>query len=76
MTRYYFDIMEDGRLSVDTEGTELRDAEAARVEATLALAELARDAMPGTRRKEIIMTVHDRRDGPQFTLELRFRTLA
>jgi hypothetical protein len=76
MTRYYFDVVEDGRTSVDTEGTELPDANAARVEATLALAEIARDALPGTRRKEITMTVRDQYGGPRFTLELRFRTVA
>jgi hypothetical protein len=75
MTRYYFDVWEDGRLSVDAEGTELHDIEAARLEATLALAELARDALPGTRSKEITMTVRDQREGPRFMLELRFRTV-
>jgi hypothetical protein len=37
MTRYYFDVLEDGRFSADTEGTELPNLEAARTEATLAL---------------------------------------
>ena len=44
-----------------------------RVEAALALAELPRDALPGTQSKDVTITVHSYREGPQVVLELRFR---
>ena len=46
MARYFFDIY-DGEDSPDAVGVELLDLEAARTQATLALAEIARDELPG-----------------------------
>lgn len=43
MTRYYFDIRDGGGLCSDEEGTELASQRAALIEATNALADMARD---------------------------------
>lgn len=74
MTRFYFDVEEDGRLGVDTEGTELASAEAARFEATQTLAELVRDALPGRRAKHFTITVRDDNQTQHFVMDLRFTT--
>ena len=73
MTRYFFDVLDDDVFHEDTEGTELHDVEAAGVEATLALAEMALDALPGTTRKHLHMTVRDVRGGESFSLDLLFK---
>jgi hypothetical protein len=72
MPRYFFDLVQDGRLSVDTEGTELVDTEAARLEAKQALAEFARDTLPGVETKHTMMMVRDDHDQQHFVLELVF----
>jgi hypothetical protein len=75
MPRYYFDLVDDGQLHVDTEGTDLDDTEAARIEATHALAEFARDALPGVLSKHLTMRVRDDREW-HFTLDLLLTTLS
>ncbi|MDB5624069.1 MAG: hypothetical protein JWR39_2632 [Devosia sp.] len=45
MQRFFFDV-DDGQFHEDTEGTSLRDEEAALEEAVKALAEMARDLIP------------------------------
>lgn len=76
MTRYFFDVVEDGVFHPDSEGTELRDAEAARVEATQAMAELAHSAIPGSTSKHLHMTVRRRSGGELFSLDLLFSLTA
>lgn len=46
MTRYYFNIIEDGVARRDDEGTELLSIDAARLEATQTIRDLARDRIP------------------------------
>lgn len=75
MPRYYFDVLDDGRLSVDTEGTDLADPEAARLEATQALAEMARDVLPGARTKHLTMTVREDKNRRRFLLDLVFTVI-
>ena len=45
MPRYYFDMRESGSLTVDEEGTELLDIEAAQEAAARSLVDMARDAL-------------------------------
>lgn len=46
MPRFYFDIRDGSRLCLDEEGLELPDLQAAKVEATHSLADLANDIKP------------------------------
>jgi len=43
MTQYFFDIIADGKLAPDNEGTILPNLDAARRKASISLANLARD---------------------------------
>jgi hypothetical protein len=45
MKRYYFDLRDSEGLTVDEEGLELQDAQAAQDEAALSLADAARDSL-------------------------------
>jgi hypothetical protein len=49
MIRYYFDIVEDDQVAVDEEGLLLVDINAAKREASLSLAEIARDKLRSAR---------------------------
>jgi len=44
--RYYFDIRDEDNFARDDIGVDLRDDRAARLQATLALTEMARDYLP------------------------------
>lgn len=63
MMRYYFDITMDGESSIDEEGALLENAEAARREAELSLAEIVRDTLPTSRVSQISIIVRPE-DGP------------
>ena len=58
--RFYFDIRDGGELTEDDAGVELPDLHAARLQATIALTEMARDYLP--------------RDGDERSLAIRVRT--
>ena len=47
--RYYFDIRHDDHFVQDDVGSKLRSFQAAKEQAARALAEIARDALPGAR---------------------------
>jgi hypothetical protein len=65
MPRYYFDSDDDGDQSiVDDIGVELPDLDAVKLEASRALADLARDVLPGSIRRELSVSVRDRLDRP------------
>jgi hypothetical protein len=72
MGRYFFDLLEDGNLTVDTEGTELEDGDAAALEAAQALAEYALDVLPAAQVKRLVMTVRDESGERHFELDLVF----
>jgi hypothetical protein len=72
MGRYFFDLLEDGKLAVDTEGTELEDGDAAALEAAQALAEYALDVLPAAQVKRLVMTVRDESGERHFELDLVF----
>jgi hypothetical protein len=43
MIRFFFDLVRDGQVTADDDGLLLADAKSARAEASVALAEMARD---------------------------------
>jgi hypothetical protein len=61
MPRYFFDTRDDDRLLSDDEGLELPDMEAVKVQAAKSLAELARDVLPCSTRRELAVEVRDLR---------------
>jgi hypothetical protein len=72
MGRYFFDLLEDGNITVDAEGTELDDLDAAALEAAQALAEYALDVLPAAQVKRLVMTVRDESGERHFELDLVF----
>jgi hypothetical protein len=65
MTRYFFDVLQDGKITFDDEGAILPNIEAARKEATLALADLARDTLRSEGSPRVGIDVRTS-DGPAF----------
>jgi hypothetical protein len=57
MSRFYFDIRENGAAAVDEEGLELPDLRAAQVEAAQSLADLAKEKPAGTERNHMAIEV-------------------
>jgi hypothetical protein len=64
MIRYYFDIVIDDRVTLDDEGVLLLDIEAARREASLSLAEIARDELRSTRTISRLSIIVRTTEGP------------
>ncbi len=59
MPRYFFDINDGERATIDAEGSELDSDEAARAEAIGVLPDLARDMLPDGDRHTFIASVRD-----------------
>jgi hypothetical protein len=59
MPRYFFEIRDGDRLTVDDLGTEAAGIESARDLATVALTELAKDVLPGSSRRKLAIDVRD-----------------
>jgi hypothetical protein len=59
MPRYFFDSRDGDKFIPDELGLELPNVEAARDQAALALAEIAKDVLPGSTRREIVIVVRD-----------------
>ncbi len=57
MPHYFFDTRDGADFIEDDEGFELPDIEAAKVQAATSLAELARDVLPGSVRRELAVEV-------------------
>jgi hypothetical protein len=72
MPRFYFDLRDGEEFTPDEEGVELDDLEAAKTEATEALAQLAKDVLPGAERREIAVEVRDEAKLPLLRAALRF----
>jgi hypothetical protein len=64
MIRYYFDIVVDDEVTVDEEGVLLPDIKAARREASLSLAEIARDELLSARTIARLTISVRNKDGP------------
>jgi hypothetical protein len=60
--RYFFDTRDGSELIRDEQGIELDDIESARHEATRGLADLAKDVIPSSERRELAIEVRDDAD--------------
>lgn len=61
MARYFFDTRDNADFIEDDVGLDLPDLEAAKTQAAVALAELARDVLPGSTLRTLIVEVRDER---------------
>lgn len=59
MHRYYFDSRDGDSFIEDDEGLEYPNIELARDAATAALADMAKDVLPGSLRRELAIEVRD-----------------
>jgi hypothetical protein len=62
MPRYFFDSRDGNQFIRDDEGVELDGIEAARRQATLALRDVSKDAIPKDGRRELAVEVRDEAD--------------
>jgi hypothetical protein len=72
MPRYFFDVRDNGVLIPDQWGTELAGIEEAKVEVAMTLAEIARDVLPNSDRREMAIEVRDERSKPLLQTTLVF----
>jgi hypothetical protein len=72
MPRFYFDVRDGDKFIRDDDGLEYPDTETARDEAALALAEMAKDVLPGAAIREIAIEVRDEAKEPLLRAVLRF----
>jgi hypothetical protein len=72
MPHYYFDTRDGPELLRDEEGIELDGIQAARDEATRGLADLSREAIPGSERRELAIEVRDGWSRPLLRAALSF----
>ena len=59
MPDYYFDTRDGLERIIDDVGLDFASVDAARDEATRGLADLAKDALPGSERRELVIEVRD-----------------
>ena len=59
MSRYYFDVREGGRATIDNEGLELADIRGAEHEAIASAAAIAGELFPAHGADEVIIDVRD-----------------
>ena len=64
MPLYYFDSRDGDSFIEDEEGIEFPDIETARAQATAALADMAKDVLPGSLRRELAIEVRDEQKQP------------
>jgi hypothetical protein len=72
MPRYFFDCRDCPELIRDQEGIELRDLNEVRNEATRGLADLSKDVIPGSERRELAIEVRDAHNHPLLRAALSF----
>jgi hypothetical protein len=70
----FFDTRDNDLFMEDDVGLELPDLEAVKVEAAKALAELARDVIPGSLKRELAVEVRDEL-GPILVARMTFEAL-
>ena len=75
MPRYYFDSRDGDSFIEDDEGVEFPDLETARDQATAALADMARDVLPGSLRRELAIEVRDEHRDPLLRTSLVFEAI-
>jgi len=71
MARYYFDTRDNDVLEVDLIGVELPSLDAVKKAASAAMADLAKDALPGSIVRTLAIEVRSER-GPVLRVSLRF----
>ena len=71
MPLYYFDSRDGHSFICDEDGLEYQTVEEAVAQATAALADLARDVLPGSLRRDLAIEVRDG-NGPVFRTSLVF----
>jgi hypothetical protein len=69
MARYYFDVRDDEKVTFDEDGLVFHSLEAVKREAATALAEIAKDVIPGAIRRVLAIEVRD--DAKRPLLEAR-----
>ena len=75
MAHYYFDVTDDEGSFPDDIGIDYATLEGAKAEAARALAEIARDRVPGPDRLVFIVEVSDERKHPLFEVRLTLEVL-
>ena len=76
MPLYYFDSRDGDSFVLDEEGLEFPDVETARDQATAALADMAKDVLPGSLRRELAIEVRDESKEPLLRTSLVFEAVA
>jgi hypothetical protein len=75
MTRYYFDLLDEGDVAVDEDGTDLPNFAAAQAVAARVLSDIARDAAReiGSDRSRLLLAIEVRDDrGPLLQVKYTF----
>ena len=75
MPRYYFDSRDGDSFICDEDGLEYPDLETAREQATAALADIVKDVVPGSARRELAIEVRDEHKEPLLRTSLVFETV-
>ncbi len=70
--RYYFDIRDGADVSIDQAGVELENDRAAKLQATLALTEMARDNLPDNGNDHRLLIHVRTENGPRFDVRLDY----
>jgi hypothetical protein len=71
MPRYYFDTRDNETFAIDEFGVELVSFERVKAEASQAMADFARDVLPGSEVRNLAIEVRDDA-GPVLVVKLRF----
>lgn len=74
MPLYFFDTRDEDAFIEDDVGLELPNLEAAKTQASLSLAELARDVLPGSEKRTLVVEVRDERQ-PVLRVTMVFEAL-
>ena len=74
MPHYFFDTRDNHRFIEDDVGLDYPDLEAVKVEAARALADFAREVIPGSVRRELAIEVRDER-GPVLAAKMAFEAV-
>ena len=72
MALYFFDTRDNGAVVRDDIGLEFSDLQTVKTQASLSLAELAYDVLPGAERRTLGIDVRDQEDAAVMTAELVF----
>ena len=74
MPLYFFDIRDNGDFIEDDKGVEFPDLEAVKIEAARSLAEIARDVLPGSVKRNLAVEVRDEH-GPVLRAIMTFEAI-